>query len=576
LPLSNFAAGHDDSTIVAIVKVPGFMDDAQKGSDDSDGKWKDKYLDIINTLEAKQADAEASIELMQRYLKRWAQDFAPDAAVGEDPALSDALIEPNAVRLFLDRVESYVRPDDAAAEQRGSPFEDWLRLADLLNQQKLAKSLRTELKRFRQLTKAGELASPAADFEALLSIYFQQQGEPRGGLWQKLRKANALEEAQESSPVAEESGHSDSAQTDHNESQSEDLDSVRRQINGILYTLIDQIKVPEHFDERRNKLRADLNDIVQWSVLPNILSETTSLVFISNTVHQQEFGDFLQSLNTKLAEIHVTLDESREMESGALKVAEELGYQVRDSLDGLNAALDEYDDIRDLKHGVQLRLEKILSSFSEYQQNGMDNRGIVLEKLEQLTERMTVLEADSERLRAVIDQQRIEALRDSLTGLPNRQCYEEQAAREIARIKRYNDSLSLVVADIDHFKSINDKYGHVAGDRVLKLVAQAMVNRLRTSDIIARYGGEEFVILMPSTEIEDALNVTEQLREAIEKTKFHYQNGRVKITVSFGVTQVTPHDELEKAFLRADKALYQAKAGGRNCVHRAAVDGLPR
>lgn len=552
------------------------MDDAQKGSDDSDGKWKDKYLDIINTLEAKQADAEASIELMQRYLKRWAQDFAPDAAVGEDPALSDALIEPNAVRLFLDRVESYVRPDDAAAEQRGSPFEDWLRLADLLNQQKLAKSLRTELKRFRQLTKAGELASPAADFEALLSIYFQQQGEPRGGLWQKLRKANALEEAQESSPVAEESGHSDSAQTDHNESQSEDLDSVRRQINGILYTLIDQIKVPEHFDERRNKLRADLNDIVQWSVLPNILSETTSLVFISNTVHQQEFGDFLQSLNTKLAEIHVTLDESREMESGALKVAEELGSQVRDSLDGLNAALDEYDDIRDLKHGVQLRLEKILSSFSEYQQNGMDNRGIVLEKLEQLTERMTVLEADSERLRAVIDQQRIEALRDSLTGLPNRQCYEEQAAREIARIKRYNDSLSLVVADIDHFKSINDKYGHVAGDRVLKLVAQAMVNRLRTSDIIARYGGEEFVILMPSTEIEDALNVTEQLREAIEKTKFHYQNGRVKITVSFGVTQVTPHDELEKAFLRADKALYQAKAGGRNCVHRAAVDGLPR
>lgn len=545
----------------------------EENASDAEGQWKDRYLDIINTLEAKQADAEASIELMQRYLKRWVQDFT--AGLQDDTSSaqwqSATLDSPKAVRNFLESIETFIRPNQSS-ESDDSGAQAWLDLVDLLDQQKLAKSLRVELKRFRQDIRAGELGSPIEAFQDILSSFLEQHLGPsdrRGGLWQRLRRANALEANAEAADADDGTG---GAADPDSEVLAQGLDIVRRKINGILYTLIDQVKVPDAFGERKNKLRSDLNEVADWDALPNILSETTSLVFISNSVHQHEFEGFLQGLNAKLGEIQSFLNESREIEVGVVQAAEKLDSEVKNSIDGLQAVLAETHDLHELKKNVQVRLDRILDVFDKYQETGTEKRSAVLDKLEKLSQRMEVLEDDSQRLRAVIERQRQDSLKDTLTGLPNRQCYEEQGIKEIARVRRHGHALSLVVADIDHFKGINDHYGHLAGDRVLKLVSQAMVNRLRTSDLIARYGGEEFVILMPDTSVDDAVYATDQLRAAIEKTKFHYQNQRVKITVSFGVTQVTGNDTLEKAFVRADKALYEAKSSGRNCVRRAIDD----
>ena len=125
----------------------------------------------------------------------------------------------------------------------------------------------------------------------------------------------------------------------------------------------------------------------------------------------------------------------------------------------------------------------------------------------------------------------------------------------------------MIVCDVDYFKKVNDDYGHLAGDKVLRIIAKTLRTRLRKTDFIARFGGEEFVILMPETQQDQALNVAEGVREAIASCPFHFKEQPVSITTSFGIAEFFKGDNGEKVFSRADRALYQAKEEGRNrCV----------
>ena len=152
---------------------------------------------------------------------------------------------------------------------------------------------------------------------------------------------------------------------------------------------------------------------------------------------------------------------------------------------------------------------------------------------------------------------------DPLTGIWNRRHFEEALTAEIERARRYAVPVSLVVFDVDHFKSINDQYGHSAGDDILVQLACLVGAHLRVVDLLARWGGEEFVVLIPNNTLASAEIVAEKLRVLIEEALFK-PVGRV--TASFGVTQINPGDQPEVVFSRADKAMYQAKAAGRNRV----------
>jgi len=143
--------------------------------------------------------------------------------------------------------------------------------------------------------------------------------------------------------------------------------------------------------------------------------------------------------------------------------------------------------------------------------------------------------------------------------------YEERSEQEYARWKRYRAPLSLIVVDIDFFKKINDNFGHVAGDKVLKTIAQLMDESVRETDFLARYGGEEFVIIMTDTGADDALNVADKLRVAVENCGFHYRGESVPITISCGIAEFkNKNDTTGSVFERADVALYKAKDSGRN------------
>ncbi len=159
------------------------------------------------------------------------------------------------------------------------------------------------------------------------------------------------------------------------------------------------------------------------------------------------------------------------------------------------------------------------------------------------------------------------SLTDALTGLYNRRHLDANLEREFLRSKRYHNNLSIAVIDIDFFKKVNDTYGHLCGDYVLKEVAYMILDTLRKTDMVFRYGGEEFVALLTETPLEKALIPLERLRKRIEKYPFEYNDNKFQVTISIGVNSTESGVETAGEFLDgADKALYLAKNNGRNNV----------
>ena len=152
---------------------------------------------------------------------------------------------------------------------------------------------------------------------------------------------------------------------------------------------------------------------------------------------------------------------------------------------------------------------------------------------------------------------------DQLTGLYNRYKFTELFVSEYQTMTQRDNDMSLIMIDIDYFKSINDKYGHNVGDRVLIQTSNLLLRHLRNVDIIGRWGGEEFVVLVPTASIDNTIKLANSIREDLSK---HDMGDNLKITASFGITKVKKGDQLEDAIKRADDALYEAKNSGRNCV----------
>lgn len=163
---------------------------------------------------------------------------------------------------------------------------------------------------------------------------------------------------------------------------------------------------------------------------------------------------------------------------------------------------------------------------------------------------------------------------DSLTGAMTRRAFEHDAAQEIARATRYKRDLGCVMIDIDHFKAINDRHGHAAGDLALQTVVDICKKELRTIDMIGRLGGEEFAVMLPETKLSGARTTAERLRRAIADAVIEHGAERIELTASFGVTCFSQSDEsLEDLIERADAALYEAKHSGRNRTVCAPPDG---
>lgn len=162
---------------------------------------------------------------------------------------------------------------------------------------------------------------------------------------------------------------------------------------------------------------------------------------------------------------------------------------------------------------------------------------------------------------------------DELTGLCNRSAFYRQGKSHMMEARLGNNALSLIMLDADYFKSINDTYGHLAGDHALQHLSQIFLQSTRDSDVVARWGGEEFIILLPNADQHGVMRFAERLREHVSSSPFIWNGEQIFLTLSAGVTQMTNEDiSLENLVVRADKALYLAKSAGRNQVHAIWAD----
>lgn len=161
------------------------------------------------------------------------------------------------------------------------------------------------------------------------------------------------------------------------------------------------------------------------------------------------------------------------------------------------------------------------------------------------------------------------AHKDPLTGAGNRAAFNEALSREIELAHRYQRPLGMIMIDIDHFKKVNDTYGHATGDCLIRALAACADNTIRLTDLLFRYGGEEFVVLLPETDSKGVLNLAERIRRNIQDLDCSCEGNHVNMTASLGIATLNADDSEESFFSRADKALYRAKAEGRNCTRVA-------
>ncbi|MGY2138174.1 diguanylate cyclase [Pseudomonas reactans] len=345
--------------------------------------------------------------------------------------------------------------------------------------------------------------------------------------------------------------------------------SVAKHIEDTLLGLLEELSLPERHRPQAEAMRERLAHGLNWYELLPILDDLAVLMLAITDSGQHEFEAYLKQLNERLEAFQGHLQVASDGHADSRSAARELDTQIREQVDGLQSSVQEAADLDSLKHVLESHLEGLLGTMDEHQQQRDQREQETAARLKGLAERVANMEQEAQGYREHLEVQRQKALIDPLTGLPNRAAWSERLDQEVNTWHQRGNNLSLAMLDLDHFKRINDGYGHLAGDKVLKIIANVLRKRLRSSDFIARFGGEEFVLLMPNSSLSDALAAGEVLRAAIEACPFHFKGEPVTITVSMGVAQFQPGERSDLALKRADEALYRAKAAGRNQVQAA-------
>ena len=344
---------------------------------------------------------------------------------------------------------------------------------------------------------------------------------------------------------------------------------VADRVEATLNCLLDSLHVPEQHQPQLQTLRARIQQGLNWYELVPVLDDLAMLMIAFSDQGHREFENYLQTLNERLTAMQENLLAAHQGHNEGRDAALALDAELREQVGGLQHSMRQATDLNSLKRVVEARLDGLLDTVDTYRQQRSEQEQKLGERLQQLVSRVGSLEQAARGLRGHLEEQRQKALQDPLTGLPNRAAWNERLDLEFARWQRYGGDLLLAVLDVDHFKRVNDGYGHLAGDRVLKIIGSELHKRLRKTDFIARFGGEEFVVLLPNTPYEAGLQLMDSLRESIGSCPFHFKGERVAITLSAGLTAFADGDTTERAFERADGALYRAKNAGRNRVEAA-------
>ena len=526
-------------------------------------KWREKYLDHLRDSEVREKSLKQDLQSLRRGLLR--VSLAGQGLTEELDAHLEALREAlrqEAGAADIDRLvekasQAVLRLEDKRRE-RGNGMDPAAaaRLAAALDQPGLPSDQR---KRVRALFNNGH----ADAAEILLGLAEILEATPRkddgnGHSRSETRLTRWFRgraDANKTEPGA------DRAEIDDDSSR-----EISEKVRETLLHLLDQMVVASEFSLKLDRLRGRLQRDLKLRQLPETLEEIAALMIDSSREENEEFESFLKQLTSRLIEIQTFLREAGEGEADHREESERLDQAIQGHVRDLHESIRDAGDLDTLKIAVTGQLDTIVQRIGTFQRLQKERGEIAEQRMRDLTERLEATEQETDLLRQTLIRQRQQAQADPLTKLANREAYEQRLDFEYARWQRYGHALSLLIGDVDQFKDVNDRFGHAAGDKVLKVVASTLQANVREIDFLGRYGGEEFVVLMPETALEGALRAAEKLRQAVADRPFHSGEHRVPVTISFGVAAFAADDTPESVFQRADTALYQAKDAGRNRV----------
>jgi len=302
------------------------------------------------------------------------------------------------------------------------------------------------------------------------------------------------------------------------------------------------------------------------------LERVTNLIGEQRTTllrEKREIEDMLVQIDSRLEAITAFFAFEEANRSTTRDSSTRLNMLVMGEVNEISTDMTQAGSLTELRGRVGNRLEAINTHLSDFRNREEERLSAQVDRTLSLRARVEELERESRVLQHNLQEEQRAAMVDALTGIPNRAAYDDRMGHEFARWQRHGGTITIAAWDVDNFKSINDEFGHMAGDKVLRILGQHLARSVRGTDFVARYGGEEFLMLMIGVDSEHALKACNKIRAGIQAIAFHFRDRPVTVTASCGITSFRMGDQPETAFERADRALYEAKHDGRNrCVVR--------
>ncbi len=539
-------------------------------SDKSDlsDHWKNKYYESLEAYEINEQQWARAEDLLRRTLSRLtlaADGVSPDLDVELQSlrsAIRNGIDTPSLGRNLESLSQTLVRLDETRAKHCSLTIPAVL--SELLEKITWPHRVHSQVKALRE-----QLAnsSPHGDFKNSLDLYAhllrnalstpESDSGTSGGFFHKLFR----QKTEKPTIYPDESAIDRDAKRSAHEAFS---------VNEILIQLLERLTLPAEFDERIEALKDQLSAHLRSPDWAPILSQIAGFVSEMRSKIQQEKRDlelFLAQLTKRLQELDEHLQGAEMFRSESDLSGRELNQTVQEHMSTIQTTVAQASDLDQLKQAVQNRVEQIQQHMTGYRAAEEARQHQLQEEMQTLISRLHSMESEANTLRTRVREQRDQALKDALTGIYNRLAYDERIAEEYARWKRFKTPLSLMVFDVDNFKTINDSYGHKAGDKVLRIIADILSKQIRETDFIARYGGEEFIIVASGAGVMTARQLSDKLRISVEQHTFVHDGNPVKITISGGIAEFGKNSTPDSVFEQADHALYEAKQQGRNrCI----------
>ncbi len=518
-----------------------------------DKDWKVKYKAIVDEIEVKEADWQEIESLLRKTISR-----VSIAGRGFDKRLDEQLKRiQNLTRdkndkqltVALDELSRVINSlDDGPVESAAITTQEIVKpavepstlLLALLQEIQFKDDQRTELKSI-----CGEL------------LKLLGSGKNQSAIKPQILKLSAL--------INQNFGGDEANTTSASKATTEKPEAP---INEVLTILLEKLTVVQGAGDSAQRLQSEALDRAEdsnWAETLNRIVDCISETL--NKLNQEKFEleDFIIQVTQQLAKIAEVIATDQKDNLSDFEDRRSLQQMMLVSMKTIEADFDNASEIGQMKNVVAKNLKQIQSGIDSFVNRANERHEAIDDRNNHLVAQIAAMDQKTQLLKHKLDENRKKLLFDTLTGAGSRLSYDETMGQELARWNRYGTSFSYAILDIDHFKKINDTYGHSAGDKALMIVAKMMMSQIRKSDSLFRIGGEEFVLLLPNTTVDKADSMVNKLRETIAKSAIHCKQQRVVLTLSAGLTEPLKNDVIKSLYERADSALYKAKNSGRNC-----------